>query len=175
MQHRLNLCIKTKQNVHLRTLVAFVIETMNAVIQYYRTIGNIWDALYPKHQLRDSDTTLDRVYSMLSEFLIELKLSAEQEKITQIVTASSNTQMKPCADNEYINASKGKVQPKGNELKGEDGKNNKQNWRQACSDYWRPDECQLGHHCPKYRRGDNQDDVRHAVPQDIIHHHVSEL
>ena len=45
MQHRLNLCIKTKQNVHPRTLVPFVIETLSAVIQHYRTIGNIWDAL----------------------------------------------------------------------------------------------------------------------------------
>ena len=52
--HRLNLRIKTKQNVHPRTLVAFVIEMLSAVIQCYRTIGNIWDALYNKHQLRDS-------------------------------------------------------------------------------------------------------------------------
>ena len=73
MQHRLNLCIKTRQNVHLRTIVAFVIESMNGITQYYRTIGNIWDTLYSKHQLRDSDITLDRVYNMLSEFLIELK------------------------------------------------------------------------------------------------------
>ena len=83
MQHRLNLCIKTKkQNTHPRTLVAFVIETLCAVIQYYRTIGNIWDSLYAKHQLRDSDITQDRVYSMLSELLIELKLNEEEEKIT---------------------------------------------------------------------------------------------
>ena len=40
MQHRLNLCIKTRQNVHPQTLVAFVIETMSGIIQYYRTIGN---------------------------------------------------------------------------------------------------------------------------------------
>ena len=72
-----------------------MIETLSAVIQYDRTIGNIWDSLYAKHQLRDSDITLDRVYSMLSEFLIELKLNEEQEKITQIVTGSNNAQMKP--------------------------------------------------------------------------------
>ena len=95
MQHRLNLCIKTKQNVHPRTLVAFVIETLSAVIQYDQTIGNTWDSLYAKHQLRDSDITLDRVYSMLSEFLIELKLNEEQKKITQIVTFSNIEQ---CAD-----------------------------------------------------------------------------
>ena len=45
MQHRLNLCIEAKENVHPRTLVAFVIETLSAVILYYRTIGNIWDSL----------------------------------------------------------------------------------------------------------------------------------
>ena len=42
---------------------------------------------------------------MLSEFLIELKLNEEQgEKITQIVTGASGTQMKPSAYDEYINA-----------------------------------------------------------------------
>ena len=71
-----------------------MIETLSAVIQYYRTVSNIWDSLYAKHQLRDSDTTLNR---MLSEFLIELKLNEEQEKITQIVTGSNNAQMKPSA------------------------------------------------------------------------------
>ena len=63
------------------------IETMSSITQYDRTIGNIWDTLYSKYQLRDSDITLDRVYAMLSEFLIELKLNEKQEKITQIVTA----------------------------------------------------------------------------------------
>ena len=43
MQHRLNLCIKTRQNVHPRALVALVTKTMSGIIQYYRTIGNIWD------------------------------------------------------------------------------------------------------------------------------------
>ena len=33
MQHRLNLCIKTRQNVHPRTIVAFVIETTNSITQ----------------------------------------------------------------------------------------------------------------------------------------------
>ena len=89
MQHRLNLCIKTRQNVHPRALVAFVIETMSDIIQYYRTIAKVWDSLYSKHQLQDSDITLDRVYNMLSEFLIELKLNEEQKKITQIVTGAS--------------------------------------------------------------------------------------
>ena len=31
MQHRLNLCIKTKQNVHPRTVVAFVNETLSSI------------------------------------------------------------------------------------------------------------------------------------------------
>ena len=54
MQHRLNLCIKTKQNVHPRTIVAFVSDTLSGITQYYRTVGNIWDSLYayrnqPRH------------------------------------------------------------------------------------------------------------------------------
>ena len=91
MQHRLNLCIKTKQNVHPRTIVAFVNDTLSGITQYYRTVGNIWDSLYGKHQLRESNITLDRVYAMLVEFLIELKLHEEQDKIAQIVTGSSST------------------------------------------------------------------------------------
>ena len=35
--------------------------------------------------------TLDRVYAMLAEFLIELRLHEEQGKITQIVTGSSTS------------------------------------------------------------------------------------
>ena len=62
VQHRLNLCVKTKQHVHPQTLVAFVTEALSAVVQYYRTIGNIWDSLYAKHQLE----TPDRHYSRSS-------------------------------------------------------------------------------------------------------------
>ena len=138
MQRRLNLCIKARQNVHPRALVALVIETMSGVIQYYRTIGNIWDALYSKHQLRDSNITLDRVYSMLSEFFIELKVNEEQEKLTQILTGASGAQMKPSAYDEHVNANKGKVQQKGKGRGGE-GTGGKQNWRLPCSDYWKPD------------------------------------
>ena len=63
MQHRLNLCIKTKQNVHPRTIVAFVNDTLSGITQYYRTVGDSWDSLYGKHQLRESNITLDRVYA----------------------------------------------------------------------------------------------------------------
>ena len=81
---------------------------------------------------------------MISKCLIELKLNEEQGKITQTVTGATNAQMKPTAYDEYVNASKGKGQKgKG---KGAEGKGNKQ----ACSDYWRPDGCSLGHHCPNY-------------------------
>ena len=86
---------------------------------------------------------------------------------------SSNTQMKPSAYDEYVNASKGEVQ-KGKE-KGGEGKNSKQNWRQACSDDWRPDGCNLGHHCPKYHPSDNHEDVQYAVQQDLIHHSAQDL
>ena len=75
---------------------------MNGIMQYYRTIGNIWVTLYSKHQLRDSDITLDRVYNMLAEFLIELKLNEEQHKITQIATGSSGSQVKLSAYDYYI-------------------------------------------------------------------------
>ena len=134
MQHRLNLRIKARQSAHPRTIVAFVIETVNGTTQYYRTIGNIWDTLYSKHQLRDSDITLDRVYNMLSELLIHLKRNEEQEKITQIVTGSSGSQIKLSAYDECINASKGKVPSKG-KGKGGDGKGGKQNWRLPCNDH----------------------------------------
>ena len=110
MQHRLNLC--TKQNVHPRTNVAFVNDTLSGITQYYHTVGNIWDSLYGKHQLRESNVTLDRVYAMLAEFLIELRLREEQDKIAQIVTGSSST-VKHSMYDEYINASKGKVPTKG--------------------------------------------------------------
>ena len=53
MQHRLNPCIKTKQSVHPRTVVAFVTETMSGITQYYRTVGNFWDSLSTKSKHRD--------------------------------------------------------------------------------------------------------------------------
>ena len=59
------------------------------------TIGNMWDSLYNKHQMQDSDITLDKVYTMFSEFPIEVKLSEKQDKIAQIVTRSNGAQMKP--------------------------------------------------------------------------------
>ena len=121
--------------------------SLSAVTQRYRAIGNTWDNPYTKHQLRDSDITLDRVYAMISEFLIELKLNKEQAKITQIMAGANHSQMKPSAYDEYVNASKGKVQKgKG---KGAEGKGNKQNWRQPYSNYW-SDGCGLGHNCPRY-------------------------
>ena len=127
MQHRLSLCIKTKQNVRPRTVVAFVNETLSSITQYYRTVGNIWDNLYSKHQLRESNLTLERVYAMLAEFLIELKLHEEQDKIAQIVTGSSST-VKNSMYDEYINASKGKASTKG-KGKHNDGKSGKSKWR----------------------------------------------
>ena len=119
MQHRLNLCIKTKQSVHPRTIVAFVNGTLSGVTQYYRTVGNVWDSLYPKHQLRESNITSDRVYVMLAAFLIELKLNEEQDKIIQIVTGSNGAAKHSMYD-EYVNASKGKV-PSKRKGKGGDG------------------------------------------------------
>ena len=148
MQHRLSLCIKAKQNVNPRTIVAFVNDTLSGITQYYRTVGNIWDSLYGEHQLRESNITSDRVYAMLAEFLIELKLHEEQDKIAQIVTGSSST-VKHSMYDEYINASKGKVPAKGKGKQG-DGKGGKSKWRAACDKYWKPGGCSQGHNCPKY-------------------------
>ena len=111
MQHRLSLCMKTGQQVHPRTIITFVQEVLSGITQYYRTVGNIWDTLYLKHQLRESNLTLDRVYAMLAEFLIELRLHEEQDKITQIVTGSS-TSVKHSMYDEYVSASKGKCLPR---------------------------------------------------------------
>ena len=61
---------------------------MSSITQYYRAIGNIWDTLYSKHQLRDSDISWTESMQC-SEFLIELKPNEEQEKITQIVIGNS--------------------------------------------------------------------------------------
>ena len=112
MQHRLNLRMKTGQQVHPRTVITFVQEVLSGMTQYYRTVGNIWDSLYPKHQLRESNLTLERVYSMLAEFLIELRLHEEQDKIAQIVIGTSST-VKHSMYDEYINASKGKCLQRG--------------------------------------------------------------
>ena len=148
MQHRLNLCMKTGQQVHPRTIITFVQEVLSGITQYYRTVGNIWDNLYLKHQLRESNLTLKRVYAMLAEFLIELRLHEEQDKIAQIVTGSSST-VKHSMYEEYINASKGKVPAKGKGKQG-DGKGLKSKWRPACEDYWKPGGCSQGHNCPRY-------------------------
>ena len=147
MQHRLNLCMKTGQQVHPRTIITFAQEVLSGITQYYRTVGNIWDSLYLKHQLRESNLT-ERVYAMLAEFLIELRLHEEQDKIAQIVTGSSST-VKHFMYEEYINASKGKVPAKGKGKQG-DGKGLKSKWRPACDDYWKPGGCSQGHNCPKY-------------------------
>ena len=71
-----------------RSAGAFVQEVLSGIAQYHRTVGNFWDSLYLKHQLRESNLTLERVYAMLAEFLIELRLHEEQDKIAQIVTGS---------------------------------------------------------------------------------------
>ena len=76
---------------------------------------------------------------MLAEFLIELKLHEEQEKIAQIVTGSSGTAKHTMYD-EYINASKGKIPVKGKGKQG-DGKGSKSNWRAPCDEFWKPGGC----------------------------------
>ena len=120
MQHRLNLCTKTGQQVHPRTIITFVQEVLSGITQCYRTVGNTWDSLYLKHQLRESNLTLERVYAMLAEFLIELRLHEEQDKIAQIVTGASST-VKHSMYEDYVNASKGRVPAKGKGKQG-DGK-----------------------------------------------------
>ena len=67
---------------------------------------------------------------MLAEFLIELKLHEEQDKIAQIVTGSSSSTVKHSMYDEYMNASKRKMPMKG-KGKQEYGKNGKSRWRAA--------------------------------------------
>ena len=85
---------------------------------------------------------------MLAEFLIELSLHEEQDKIAQIVTGTSST-VKHSIYDEYINASKGKVPAKGKGKQG-DGKGSKSKWKPPCEDYWKPGGCSQGHNCPRY-------------------------
>ena len=82
---------------------------------------------------------------MLAEFLIELKLHEEQDKIAQIVTGSSST-VKHSMYDAYINPSQGKVPVKGKGKQG-DGKGGKSKWRAASDEYWKPRGCSQG---PKY-------------------------
>ena len=70
--------------------------------------------------------------TLLAEFLIELKLHEEKDKIAQIVTGSSRT-VKHSIYDEYINASKGKIPVKGRGKQG-DSKGGKSKWRAACDD-----------------------------------------
>ena len=83
--------VTMQREVHPRTVITFVQEVLSGITQYDRTVGNIWDALYLKHQLRESNLTLERVYAMLAEFFIELRLHEEQDKITQIVNGSGGS------------------------------------------------------------------------------------
>ena len=76
MQHRLNLCMKTGQQVHPRTIITLVQEVLSGITQYYRTVGSIWDSLYIKHQLRESNLTLERVYAMLAACRVPHKAQA---------------------------------------------------------------------------------------------------
>ena len=128
MQHRLNLCIKTHQKVHPRTLI--VAGTISAVI--HRTVGSMWDTLYARHTMRDSDITMKRIYAMLAEFLIELRVVEEQEKITQIVNGMTAGTLKPTLYDEYISASKGKL-VKGRGKSG-DPKGQPRTWKVPCQD-----------------------------------------
>ena len=57
--------------------------------------------------LRKSNLTLDGVYAILAEFLIELRLHEEQDKITQIVNGSS-TPVKHSMYDEYAVQARGK-------------------------------------------------------------------
>ena len=50
-QHRLNLCMKTGQQAHPRTIITFVQEVLRGIPQYYRTVGSIWDSLYLIHYI----------------------------------------------------------------------------------------------------------------------------
>ena len=157
--------MKTGQQVHPRTIIAFVQEVLSGITQYYRTVGNIWDSLYQKHQLRESNLTLERVYAMLVEFLIELRLHEEQDKITQIVTGSS-TSVKYSMYDEYVGASRGKCLPK-RKASSEMAKVNSLNGDQHVKT--------IGNQAVAHKviivrgiiHGDSQVDVQYVVPRDM--------
>ena len=102
---------------------------------------------------------------MLAEFLIELKLNEEQDKIAQIVTGSSGAAKHSMYD-EYVNASKGKVPSKG-KGKGGDGKGGKSNWQAPCDEFRRPGVAHKVTTVESITQGDSQADVqsvaRHAT------------
>ena len=95
---------------------------------------------------------------MLEEFLIELKLYEEQNKITQIVTGSSGS-VKLSMYDDYINASKGKIHSKG-KGKGGSGKGGKSSWRAPCNEDWKPDGCSQDTSVRSIIQRDSQDDVQ---------------
>ena len=125
MQHRLNLRIKTRQNVHPRTLVAFIIENSE---QHYPILPYHWQhlGLTPTPNISFETLTSRWTESMpcFASLLIELKSNEAQAKITQIITGHSGALMKLSAYDEYVNASTGKIQPKG-KGKGGEGKRRK--------------------------------------------------
>ena len=108
-QHRLNLCKETNQHVHARSFIAFVSDTLSAVTQCNRTIGNYWDQLCMKHGMRNADSALERVYEMLAASLIEIKMAEEQDMITHVVTGSVGA-AKPSQWDDSVSVGKGKGQ-----------------------------------------------------------------
>ena len=52
MQHRLNLCMKTGQQVHPRTIITFVPEVLSGITQDYRTVGQ-----HLGHSLSEASTS----------------------------------------------------------------------------------------------------------------------
>ena len=144
VQHRLNLCIKTEQHIHPRTLVAFVQDTLSGACQSQRQIGNIWDSLFQKHNLRQPSLTLEKFYDMLNAFLTEVKMIEEQQQLTDIVTNTAPS-LKPSEYDVYMSSMKGK------------GKSSKDKsrtkWREPCAEWWKPQGCSKGQQCPKYHPG----------------------
>ena len=78
MQHRLNYASKQSRMCILKDYCSVLSMTPSVALRSTTVqCGNIWDSLYVKHQLRESNITLDRVSGMrmLAEFLIELHKS----------------------------------------------------------------------------------------------------
>ena len=67
--------------MHPRTIVEFVNDTLSGVTQYYRTVGNVWDSLYAKHQWRESSIPLDRAALRSTQCMMNTSINASKGKV----------------------------------------------------------------------------------------------
>ena len=106
---------------------------------------------------------------MLSEFLIELKLNEEHEKITQIMTGSNNSQMKPSAYDELSMPARARSSRR-EKAKVEKGRTVSRIGDNHAMTTGVQMAVNLDTTVPNTIPGDNQADARYVVQRDTIHH-----